>query len=337
MTLGFAMPLRASAMKDNCSSSIQADISSPVADSSAVVLSLLDKVKPGTEFHFYVTRHAESCSNWLRETVKLLGDTEKDLVEASPQNQILDPPLTTEGIKNSCEAGKENEVVPDVILSSYLIRAMQTAHYQYNASAANAVVPVPFICETGEPAATRLPTDMPMEPKEQMKKIRALGLHVAEEAILDCWAPTMLERSSQNWTQFLAWVGGGKLNYVLPAERSLVKIALVAHSNQMRTEFGDCKSIWTTVGQGDGNGKPLNNGVVLLKYVVTDAGELARKANDECELKLVGIKQHVTMEGIDDTCIKEIKEQLENKGQSWNMAQVAAEHLRQAATHRPGA
>lgn len=164
-------------------------------------------------------RHGLSCSNLAAE----IATGSKYL---KYHTLYRDPPLASAGITESKEIGrdtkeklKEKGYAIDIVGSSGLLRAIQTAHYMFDPNEVNVL---PFISES-----YNVPTDTPM-PVQQQKKI-------IEFKIPNYWETNDLEKS--DYEKFKKWLGLNLQN-MLPTDKATpITIAIVSHGHFMRTHI----------------------------------------------------------------------------------------------------
>lgn len=241
------------------------------------------------------TRHGQSCANAIEKYGGWKGRAKKNL--------FTDPSLTDCGIQRTMDAGEKfarwmnpsgDAMALDFVGSSTLLRAMQTAVFQFSRmNPSLTVYPLPFISEKNSWTLDNQAMNM----TAQQTVFDAVNSRIPDGKMLD--AGVMGRSSGINWSEFakldfsksaFALAGGVKENsndmttflaflshYVLPeiiagrlsdgklsgkankakADREL-RLAIVSHSEFLLDEFDDMCSLSGT--------KPGNNDVLTVPY-----------------------------------------------------------------------
>lgn len=185
----------------------------------------LDAAKPEMQqVELYIARHAISCANVMQEY------GQSGLFE-----QMSDPMITDCGVDLSKSAGvalREKDIRPDLVLSSYLLRAQETAHNMFPGSE---ITPVPFIGELGDGSA-----NVPTSAKDQQKRITMrYGLKSIDRDLQymdDKMWGTNEKRKGGHWLQFTAFLEHNLLPR-LPEylkKKDTLKVVLVTHNEYMK-------------------------------------------------------------------------------------------------------
>jgi len=215
-----------------------------------------------------VTRHAFSCANAVNE----FGS---DLYQKKKHIFMEDPLLTDCGAHRSKLAAEGLRESPDLVITSSLLRAMETAAFMYpNAT----IVPVPYISENGFGA-----DNTPKLLEAQLDTLRTAVVSKRSALSIDRldlqWMrnhPPFSDtaRSTPNWSYFKKFMAENLLP-TLPAElrKRELTIAMVTHSNFMRAIpelMSECRSYFKD--------KPKNNQVLELRYSFTSGLVLSSDA-----------------------------------------------------------
>jgi len=228
----------------------------------------------GYHIRVLFTRHGFSCANAKKYYGGMMGRIQKA--------GIRDPPLTNYAIKDIIEARGEIHDLgePDIVMSSVLLRAIQTAHYMYPNKT---VYVAPFIKEIGfgidnKPDDPRTQTEKFQQAKKDYNRYaEKRGLPLAESrASLDYRFVTGKEDTShdaEGWKKYrVSWKLAQEVHYktflvwlekVLPfiakaneiPDKKDINIAIVGHSSFMKKAIKSAR-----------RDKPFNVGIVELNF-----------------------------------------------------------------------
>jgi len=230
-----------------------------------------EEPQPATRrIKFLFIRHALSCANMVQEFTAGLGG----LAGTWSKNFLRDPMLSECGAHRSQQAGESLEklVQPDIVLTSSMLRSMETAAYMFPG---RTITPVPYISEIQKSAFEQ--DNIPLEvdkQKAQLKSAVATGGRVNMDplaklsSLLDM---TWMEderfareaRTSSSWEYFKHFMAGvflPSLN-LTAAQKGPLTIALVSHSHFLR-EVPIIKELCS----GYYGSKPENNQVLELLF-----------------------------------------------------------------------
>lgn len=226
-----------------------------------------------------ITRHALSCANIVSEwPADTSGSSwfSNPMKAAAPNRYVADPILAAAGAAGSKKmaswiAKHHNEVKPDAVLSSVLVRAVETAILQYPGMPINVV---PHIREAGFDFRGRSEglDNLPDSHDIQMEKLQKAIPDVTLPSIIMEHASDEVVRSEKgNWDDFKIFLATVFLpDYI--AKNAVVDnkivLAVVTHSMFMK-DAEDIKEKCAQRWSMHPKGKPLNNQAVLLSYQYT--------------------------------------------------------------------
>lgn len=225
--------------------------------------------------NIYFIRHALSCANVLS-----MGNT------GFLQGLHQDPLLSNFGLEKSREMAplmKKNLPVFDYVLSSSLLRAMETAHAmlpQYQ------IYVVPYVSETGNGPINFENKPMSIErQKETLKYWNPSALTKLEFKWGNSEGKT--GRTKPNYPKFLRWV---QKTIIPNNQKPEINIAVFTHSNSMKRYLKPGQSIEV----GDNN--YYNNAVILQRYNIMNGQLVLNPCYDKrnCKFKskiLKGVKK----------------------------------------------
>jgi len=233
-----------------------------------------------------VTRHALSCANIIADfdSAKSLPTYQK-LSQKGGYRKIADPILAEAGVKSSLDMRNiTTDFKPDAVLTSPLLRAIQTAILQYPSDTLHIV---PWIREVsalakgplsvfaklgvGGEGADNLPTpfvDQKKRLKNELNTIQGLlGVRSIEKIQFIDWTTTETRVANHDWKLFKEFLAKEFLPFLIPKLNrplgSTITLAVVTHSNFMKSEDdikSNCGGFWAA------NGKPWNNQAVNISY-----------------------------------------------------------------------
>lgn len=242
-------------------------------------------IKPKFENFFvdlYVTRHALSCANIASDWKgsRFLGPVSNKSSAAAkliPNRVVPDPILASAGVQGSLEmqahitdkiARRVLGVEPDAVLSSELVRSVETALLQYPGKPIHVV---PWLREAGFKAVIGEGLDnLPSRRDDQAKNLQMalddIPGYQGPPILVDKWMAD-LHGEEGNWTMFLNFLGETFLPAILPRlgkpKGSKITLAIVTHSMLMAKtpDLQDhCGHLWAE------NKKPYNNQAVKITY-----------------------------------------------------------------------
>jgi len=242
----------------------------------------------------YWMRHGLSCANVIRE-FSLMG--------LLTQHTYKDPSLTDCAIQHAAVLGSrirdamatrsENWTSPLMVFSSVLVRAMETALYNFPGES---VYPIPFVAEDD-----RYADNMPFEWEEQHEKklmrppnTRQLINHLAINNFVNPSKDPDRDGEHKNDYAMFKREFPKMLSILLPEENvrsgAVIPAVIVSHSGYMRRNLR-CL----------GNQKPYNNEVWVKDYSVQllSASQLCGASGGPCQR---GAAQAPAMDEVDDAC-----------------------------------
>jgi len=303
------------------------------------------KLQGSYNIELIVTRHALSCANIISDFE--MADVEKPAESSRKSNffrlyntisskvtkgtrhrGIADPILSEVGMKGSRDMRIDQALKLDAVLTSPLLRAIETAILQYPSKALHIV---PHIREMSalsmlSEGADNLPT--PLE--DQGKRLKEiLGAQLVEKINFTDWTTPdgpKKRTGDHDWTKFKIFLATEFLPDLIPKlnkpSGSNITLAVVTHSNFMKGVkdiYKDCGHYWSALG------KPYNNQAVRISYnastlsTVDDQQEesvtkekLVMKQNPGCTQVARGVLykgQKLCLRDIGDICQRDIKKQ----------------------------
>jgi len=215
--------------------------------------------RPVTVLAYWI-RHGMSCSNVLREFTANGKMTQYSYADPSLTNCAINTAQSLgPQIKKAIQADNPDWEGPLLVFSSVLVRAMETAVYNF---AEEEIYPIPWIAERGGTL-----DNMPLPWDEQEKKLSRLPNtqeHISrimlDDSINPKDAPDRNNSLKDSYDTFRSEFP--KILTLLLEKRGVhveegmhIPVVIVSHSNFMRTHLS-CK----------GNEKPRNNEVWIKKY-----------------------------------------------------------------------
>lgn len=209
----------------------------------------------------YFTRHGFSKSNELQKHGNAFDQVKRLF--------YLDPPLTKRGTADLRAVAKSPHLVkPDILLSSIMLRAMQTGlnlfpHFR------GKLYPVPYLKEVGMTWGNQ-----PMSPPEQRQKLGRLASRVDYRFVSEDGEYWDRGVKQIDFHKFLLWLEDHlpvllKLNH-LSSHRKTVKVVIIGHSTFMRD--------WFMARHPDGSWvdakRPFNAGMLELQFDYRSDGQL---------------------------------------------------------------
>jgi len=203
-----------------------------------------------------VTRHGLSCTNFVE---KFLSWSDIG------RRHIADPMLADFGV-HGCDRAKdalaalENRPHPDVVLSSGLLRAIETALRVYSEDNVPVVV-APFISEKAGTEASNNPVDQSVQVE---RLAAALGGEAAGRVTYAHARPRLMQQKP-DWEKFKQFIAEAILPDVVKGQdKDNIVIAVVTHSMFLKeTELQQgCREHWKRQGQD----KALNTQTFQVEY-----------------------------------------------------------------------
>eukprot|EP00403_Amphidinium_massartii_P016764 CAMPEP_0178428552 /NCGR_PEP_ID=MMETSP0689_2-20121128/30339_1 /TAXON_ID=160604 /ORGANISM="Amphidinium massartii, Strain CS-259" /LENGTH=470 /DNA_ID=CAMNT_0020050333 /DNA_START=1 /DNA_END=1410 /DNA_ORIENTATION=+ len=202
------------------------------------------------------TRHGLSCANVAQKWLSGF--------QSLKHIRMDDPVLTGAGIANSQKASEEikswlqhHNLEVDATVSSVLVRAMQTAAYEYPTN--RTLYVVPYIREKGFGS-----DNVALSFEKQMRKVDWSGLPSVNTHFADKFG----RDAGGEWDAFKDFLASDFLPHLFPhgPEEAQLTLAVVTHSNFMNSgEISSrCKSLYPE--QSNGKVKAWNNQAVSLPY-----------------------------------------------------------------------
>lgn len=202
--------------------------------------------------HIYYVRHGFSCSN--------AAGSYRDFYHNIKHIRRLfryDPPLTRVAIKKTFESQPHMPSYVDILCSSVLVRAIQTAVYSFpEGKTALPVIVVPYVSEIPEDVLTNKPISI----TKQRRLVGSKSKRVNYEFVKTSKASNGIAEwaARPDYGKFLQWMGDHleELIRISSKKRNLsspLKIAVATHSRYMMEYLL-------------GGGIPRNNAVIEVVY-----------------------------------------------------------------------
>lgn len=194
------------------------------------------------QINILFVRHGFSCGNLVSQ----IAAGSKYL---KYHTLYRDPPLTQVGIEESKAVGietreklRKGKYNIDIVASSGLLRAMQTASHMFHKEqdAPGVIKPtdrvfvLPFISELH-----KIPGDTPMEPSAQADFLDRYDQHANKRMFRI--QTNKQDYAKSNYIQFLEWMGSNLSTMIreagIPSDQNVITIAIVSHGGFMRNKI----------------------------------------------------------------------------------------------------
>jgi len=236
---------------------------------------------------FYVTRHGFSCTNFV----------EKYLAKWDFKRGFIPDPMLTASGADACRAagdevpGELDGRPPDVLISSKLLRAIETGLWVYSDPGIPLVV-APFIHEK----VMKTPSNSAVEPAEQVRRLSiALGDAAAKRVKYEHRSSSFVDEAP-DWNKFKQFVAEMVLPKVIQepgmANKTDIVVAVITHSMFLNAD-GDvakkCKKHWSTTPDA----KMRNVMTVAVEYDWRGEWGSPLTLKDEVECKVIAQGQQI--------------------------------------------